>query len=73
LNLAFTRIIEHAKERATKVIIKKVDNINLPRETLELIAAKNHAKKLSLKYNTPFFKARFNQLTKIVNRDETKK
>ena len=66
LNLLLTKIIDFSQINSTRVVSKRVDNINLPREIMCLIQAKNQVRKMSAKLKSPSLKTRFNKLTKIV-------
>lgn len=67
----FEKIIEHAKQSATKTFSKKVDNINLPKHILDLIKHKKTARKTHNKSQSQTSKTILNKLTKQVQ-DEIK-
>ena len=68
-NKAFLKIHEYSLKLHTRVVIKKVDNINLPKEIITLINAKKDVKKQLVKYKLPIFRTRFNFLNKLVKKE----
>lgn len=66
LCLVLDKIIEHARQESTKTIIKKIDNMNLPKYILELINHKTKARKIFNQSQSQDTKSMLNKLTKQV-------
>jgi hypothetical protein len=71
LDLILKKNYEVSLSANTRVITKKVNNLNLPKKLMLLIRGKNKARKQAAKFKTIFFTSRFNYISKVLKKEIT--